>query len=334
MPDSGAAYGIMGPAADHALAARRHMHEFGTTKEQLGAVALSARDYAAKRPDAYLHDRPLTMQDYLDARPIAEPLGKYDCCLVADGGCAFIVTTAERAADMATTPVRVSGYGFSHTIAEGFERQQFTRSGVGTAKDDAFRSAGLTLEDMDVAQVYDCFTIEVLMALEALGFCKEGESGPFVADGNLGADAPIPINTAGGELAWGYMQGFTSVVEGIKQLRGEGGATQVQDARDLPRHRARQHRAGRRQRRVRRRRHGPAEGSLEMTGTEHAAAARSRGHRSQPPVLGRRRRARARHPAVSALRALPARTRSPVPGLRCRAGVDSRCPAAERSTRS
>ena len=88
----------------------------------------------------------------------------------------------------------------------------------------------MRLEDIDVAQVYDCFTIEVLMALEALGFCKEGEAGPFVADGNLAADAPIPINTAGGELAWGYMQGFTPVVEGIKQLRGEGGATQVPDA--------------------------------------------------------------------------------------------------------
>lgn len=229
-PTTYSAYGLFTPADDHAMSARRHMHEYGTTKEQMGAVALSAREYAAKRPEAYMHGRPLTMADYLNARPVADPLGKYDCCLLADGGSAFIVTTLDRARDLTDTPVRVAGMGFSHTVASGFEGTQYRRSNIGEARDDAFAQAGVTLSDIDVAQIYDCFTIEVMTALEGLGFCAEGESGPYVSEGNLGLDGPIPVNTAGGELAWSYMQGFTPVVEATRQLRGGGGDTQVEDA--------------------------------------------------------------------------------------------------------
>lgn len=230
-PTTSSAYGLFTPADDHAMSARRHMHEYGTTKEQLGEVALAARSYATLRSDAYMHGRELTMDDYLNARMVAEPLGKFDCCLLADGGSAFLVTTWERAKDMTDTPVRVAGMGFSHTIASGYDYTQYRRSNISEAKDDAFGRAGISIDDVDVAQIYDCFTIEVLTALEGLGFCGEGEAGPWVEAGNLRLDAPTPVNTAGGELAWSYMQGFTPVVEGLRQLRGESGPTQVAGAK-------------------------------------------------------------------------------------------------------
>lgn len=227
--DTPGLYGMYSAGADHALAARRHMHEFGTTPEQFGAVALGAREYAGLRPDAFLHDRPLDMQTYLNAKYIAEPLRRHDYCLVADGSCTFIVTSAQRAADGAKRPVRIAGMGFNHSLAESFEGVAFRQSGR-TASKAALAKAGLGLGDIDVAQIYDCFTISVLMTLEACGFCGLGEGGAFVEGGALRLDGAIPTNTAGGELAWGYLQGFTPIVEGIRQLRGEGGPTQVRDA--------------------------------------------------------------------------------------------------------
>lgn len=227
--DTMGAYGMYSPGADHALAARRHMHVFGTTKEQLGAVALTARAYANLREDAYMHDRPLTLEQYLDARPVADPLGKFDYCLVADGGCALVVTSAERARHH-RRPVLISGVGFGHSTAEGFLGKPYEESAVGTAARTALRTAGVSVEDVDVAQIYDCFTITVLMALEGAGFCGLGEAGPFVEEGNLRLDGRIPTNTAGGELSWSYMQGFTPLTEAVRQLRGEGGPTQVRRA--------------------------------------------------------------------------------------------------------
>lgn len=228
--DTMGAYGMYSPGADHALAARRHMHEYGTTKEQLGAVALNARQYANLRPDAYMHDRPLTMDQYLASRRIADPLNKFDNCLIADGGCAFIVTSAERAKDSRKTPVWIEGMGFGHSIAEAFRGDSYRHSAIKAAGASALGRAGLSAQDIDVAQIYDCFTITVLMALEGFGFCGVGEGGPFAAAGNLALDGAIPTNTAGGELAWGYMQGFTPIVEAIRQLRGESGPTQVANA--------------------------------------------------------------------------------------------------------
>jgi acetyl-CoA acetyltransferase len=228
-PDTPQAYGMFSNGADHALAARRHMHEFGTTKEQLGAIAVTQREHANKRTDAYMHGRPMSLDDYMDARPMADPLGKHDYCLTADGGCAFIVTTAARAADHAN-PVFVEGVGFGHSTTEGVTKESYLKSGVGAAAKQALANAQCTIGDIDTAQIYDCFTITVLMALEAVGFCGLGEGGPFVADGNLGLDGAIPTNTAGGELSWSYMQGFTPVVEGLRQMRHESGPTQVVNA--------------------------------------------------------------------------------------------------------
>ncbi|MFY9328084.1 MAG: thiolase family protein [Georgfuchsia sp.] len=228
--DTPGAFGMYSPGACHALAARRHMHVYGTTKEQLGAVALAAREYANLRPDAYLHSKPLTMSDYLGARPIAEPLGKYDYCLTADGGCGLIITTAERARRLTQNPVYISGIGFGHSVGTGYARMQYEELGIGSAKESALRMSGLSIGEIDVAQIYDCFSITVLLTLEGWGFCKKGEGGPFVADGNTRLSGCLPTNTAGGEMSWSYMQGFTPLVEGVRQMRGQSGTTQVADA--------------------------------------------------------------------------------------------------------
>lgn len=228
--DSYGAYGMYSPAADHALAAHRHMHLYGTTREQLGAVALTAREYAALRPDAYLHERPLTLDEYLTAPPIAEPFNRHDYCLVADGGSAVIVTSVERARALRSEPVVIAGTGMSSAFGDVRDRTQYAGLAVAGAGETALRQAGVGLGDVDVAQIYDCFSVAVLLAIEGFGFCPRGEGGAFIADGNLRLDGAIPTNTAGGELAWSYQQGFTPLVEGIRQLRGLSGATQVAGA--------------------------------------------------------------------------------------------------------
>ncbi|MEV7649103.1 hypothetical protein [Arthrobacter sp. NPDC089319] len=228
--DNFGTYGMYSPGADHALAARRHMHLFGTTKEQLGQVALSARTYASMRPEAILHNRSLTMQEYLSATPVADPLNKYDYCLVADGGTTFIVTKADRAHHLATRPVMISGIGMSSSFGVDYERTKYSIMGVERARERAFGMAGMRADEIDTAQLYDCFTITVLMALEAYGFCPIGEGGRYIEDGNLQLDGLLPTNTAGGELAWSYQQGFTPIVEAVRQLREESGASQVAGA--------------------------------------------------------------------------------------------------------
>ncbi len=228
--DTPGAFGMYSPGACHALAAQRHMHLYGTTKEQLGAVALTQREYANLRPEAYLSKEPLTMADYLGARRIADPLGKFDYCLTTDGGCAFIITTAERAQHMRQKPVYISGLGFGHSVGNAYSHTQYEELGISCAKESALGMAGISINDIDVAQTYDCFTIMVLLTLEAWGFCKKGEGGPFIAEGNARLNQRIPTNTAGGQLAWSYLQGFTPMVEGIRQMRGEGEATQVEGA--------------------------------------------------------------------------------------------------------
>jgi acetyl-CoA acetyltransferase len=225
-------YGMFSPGADHALAARRHMHLFGTTREQLGAIPVTARAYANKRPDAVLHAKPLTMEDYLARPPMTDPLNRHDYCLIADGGTSLIVTTSDRAADLRARPVHVAGIGFGTAQGLVYERTQYSNTGVRGARTKAFGMAGMTVSDIDCAQIYDCFSIAVLLSLEGYGFCEQGEGGPFVADGNLGPAGRLPTNTAGGELAWGYQQGFTPIVEAVRQLRHEAGATQLDDPRN------------------------------------------------------------------------------------------------------
>ncbi|MEH7112486.1 thiolase family protein [Neobacillus niacini] len=228
--DTNGSFGMFSFIADHALAAKRHMDIFGTTKEQLGTIALTQREHAHLRPEAFMHGKPLTMEDYLNSKRVADPLGKYDCCLTADGGCAFIITTAERAKDLKQRPVYISGFGFGHDLGPVYNRTQYEQWGIERAKQQTLRMAGVTIDEIDVAQIYDCFTIAVLMQLEGWGFCKQGEGGSFIEEGHLKLTGKLPTNTSGGELSFGYMQGFTPLAEGVRQLRGEAGATQVKDA--------------------------------------------------------------------------------------------------------
>lgn len=216
----------------YAMAARRHMHEHGTTSEQLAAVAVAARQFAAHNPSAMYRD-PLTVEDVLASRPIADPLHKLDCCLVTDGGGALVLTTAERARDLRQPPVYVLGAGAAQTHWNVNQMPDFTTTAAVAAGRAAFGRAGLTPADVDTVQLYDSFTITVLLLLEDLGFCAKGEAGPFAAAGNLGPGGSLPCNTDGGGLSSCHpgMRGLFLLAEAVRQLRGRAGEVQVPGAK-------------------------------------------------------------------------------------------------------
>jgi acetyl-CoA acetyltransferase len=234
MENTPGAYGWYGPGATAACMAQRYKHLYGLTREQLGSIAITLREYANKRPEAIMHDRKLTMDEYLNARMIVEPLCLYDFCLVNDGAVALIITSAEKARGYKKRPIYVMGYGMDHSLREmgrspeaihhfdGFVTQK--------ASEHAFKMAGITLKDVDAGEIYDAFTIFLLSQLESYGICKKGEAGPFVEAGNLKLDGQFPCNTSGTGLSWGYLMGFTQLTEGIRQMRGEAGECQVKDA--------------------------------------------------------------------------------------------------------
>jgi acetyl-CoA acetyltransferase len=222
-----APYGLLTPGQIFALMAQRHMVEYGTTSEQLGGIALACRARANANPLAQMHDRTLTMDDYLAARMIAEPLRLFDYCLETDGACAVVVTSAERAAGLAQPPalIRAVAQGSIPDPQPGLQfpvlmRESITTLPARSVADTLYRRAGMGPEDVDVAQLYDCFTITVLLQLEDWGFCKKGEGGPFVASGEVDLDGTIPINTGGGHLSEGYIHGMNHIVEGVRQVRG------------------------------------------------------------------------------------------------------------------
>lgn len=223
-----AAYGMFGINAMYAMVARRHMHQYGTTNDHLGAIAVAERQWANRNPRAQFHDTPMSLEDYHRSRWIVEPFRLFDCCLVSNGGLAVIVTSAERARDLPKPPVYVLGMGQGHP---GGDPAETLTSGAVIAKEIAFGMAGITLEDIDVVELYDCYTFTVLVCLEDYGFCKKGEGGPFVADGKIAPGGSVPLNTGGGQLSSFYMWGMTPVSEAVIQLRGEGGARQVAGAR-------------------------------------------------------------------------------------------------------
>ena len=228
------AYGWYGPGATAACMAQRYMHLYGLKREQLGAIAVTLREHANKRPDAIMHDREMTLDEYLNARMVVEPLCLYDFCLVNDGAVALIITSAERARNFKKRPVYVMGYGIDHSLREMEKSPEaihhFDGFVAARAKEQAFSMAGITIKDIDVAEIYDAFTIFLLSQLESYGICKKGEAGPFVEAGNLKLNGQFPSNTSGTGLSWGYLMGFTQLTEGIRQMRGEGGACQVKNA--------------------------------------------------------------------------------------------------------
>jgi acetyl-CoA acetyltransferase len=221
-----AAYGQFGVNALYALVAQRHMHRYGTTNDHFGAVAVAERAWANRNPAAQFHDMPLTLAQYRASRWIVEPFHLLDCCLVSNGGAAVIVTSAERARSLRQPPVYVWGFGQGHP---GGDPVDTLVSGAPLAKQHAFSMAGIETSDVDVAELYDCYTFTVLVTLEDYGFCPKGESGPFVQDGTIAPGGRLPVNTGGGQLSSFYMWGMTPLSEGVIQARGQGGARQVPD---------------------------------------------------------------------------------------------------------
>jgi acetyl-CoA acetyltransferase len=218
--------------SNYAMMACRHMHQFGTKLEHLAEVAVSARMHAARNPQALKRD-PLSVDDVVTAPRIADPLGRHDCCVVSDGGGALIMTTAERARDLKTPPVWILGSATSATHWNVTQMADMTLTGAATCGPEAFSRAGIAVADVDVLELYDSFTITVLLLLEGLGFCARGESGRFVADGRLRPGGSLPVNTDGGGLSSSHpgMRGIFLLIEAVLQLRGETGARQVPDAR-------------------------------------------------------------------------------------------------------
>lgn len=216
------------PVCAYALAAARHMHEFGTTREQLAQVAVSARDWALLNPDAW-EKMPLSVQDVLAARMVSSPLTVRDCCLVTDGGGALVMTRADRAAALAKPPAYVLGYGGVLSHQNISQMPDLTVTGARESGRQAFAMAGMTPRDIQTAQLYDAFTINTILFLEDLGFCAKGEGGRFVGDGNIAPGGSLPTNTSGGGLSYGHpgMFGIFTLIESVRQLRGEAGRRQV-----------------------------------------------------------------------------------------------------------
>ncbi len=216
-------------AASYALIARAHMHEFGTTAEQLAAVAVSARAHAARNPAAQKRE-PITVEDVLASRLVADPLHVLDCSLVSDGGAAVVLTSAARAADLRRRPVYLLGVGEGHGHEHISQARSLTTSAAVDSGRRAFEMAGLRAADVDFANLYDCFTPTVVVLLEDLGFCRKGEGGGFVEAGSIGPGGRLPVNTHGGLLAHchpGHPGSMFALTEAVRQLQGAAGERQL-----------------------------------------------------------------------------------------------------------
>ncbi|NDZ18646.1 thiolase [Variovorax sp. WS11] len=225
-------YKPLRPISSYALAAARHMHQYGTTKEQLGAVAVAARQWAALNPEAFVRE-PLTMEDYLKARLVADPFGVRDCCLVTDGAAAVVLTRADRAKDLCSRPVYLLGGAQSTTHREIASMPDLTVTGLAEAGPRAYAQAGVGPQDIDVVELYDAFTINPILFLEDLGFCEKGEGGRFVEGGRIAPGGELAVNTNGGGLSCVHpgMYGLFTIVEAARQLAGSAGERQVPGAK-------------------------------------------------------------------------------------------------------
>ena len=227
--DSWGIWGMFGAAANSAMAASRHMALYGTTSRHLGNVAVACRRHASMNPNAVMRER-FTVDDHQASRMVVEPFHLLDCCLISDGGVGIILTSAERAKDLKQKPVLISGMGQAYTT-QNMEREDWWYvPHQKDALDRAYKMAGVGPKDIDVAQLYDNFTMSVILWLEHAGFCGVGEGGPFTEGGRIELGGQLPINTAGGNLSESYMEGWLHAVEGVRQMRGQGGERQVKDA--------------------------------------------------------------------------------------------------------
>lgn len=216
----------------YAMIARRHMHEYGTTRSQLASVAVTSRRHASMHPNAHMR-KSLTLDEVLASKPIADPLTMLDCCLISDAGGAFIVTSAERARDLKSKPAYLIGIGEFHTHEHIMCAPSLVEFGAVQSGQAAYRMAGVAPSDIDVAELYDCFTIVPVLELEELGFCERGAGGHFYEEGHAAIGGKLPVNTHGGMLSHahaGVAGGLLAIVEAVRQLRGGLGERQVQGA--------------------------------------------------------------------------------------------------------
>jgi acetyl-CoA acetyltransferase len=225
--------GLTMPAQHFALLARRHMVKYGTDHRDFAAVAITSRNHAALNDRAQMR-KPMTLDDYEASPWIANPFRLLDCCVQTDGGCALIVTSADRARDLRKPPVRIRSGASAGRAARGVMWTNFAedhaRCYADQIADRLFAGAGIARDDIDFAEIYDCFTYSVLVQLEDFGFCAKGDAGAFFREGHASLGGSLPINTHGGLLSEGYIHGLNSVTEAVIQLRGEAGARQVNDA--------------------------------------------------------------------------------------------------------
>jgi len=226
-----APYGLPVPVGAYALAASRHMAQYGTTSQQMAELAVATRGWAQLNPVAYKRE-PLTVDEVLASDMIASPLRRHDCCLVTDGGGCVVVVSPEIAKTLPKAPVWLLGQGEAHSHAQISEMPDLTVTPAAESGKRAFAMAGVTHSDLDVVEIYDSFTITVLLTLESLGFCKPGESGAFVSGGRTAPGGEFPLNTMGGGLSYCHpgQYGIFLLIEAVRQLRGECGDRQVADA--------------------------------------------------------------------------------------------------------
>lgn len=214
--------------SSYAMAAKRHMHEFGTTSEQLAKIAVDIREYATLNPNA-MYREPMTVDDVLSSRMIADPLHKLDCCGVTDGGAAIIMTTEERARDLPNKPTFIMSSAIGQTHWNISQMPDFSQTAAATISGELFGRAGITQDDVDMLMLYDSFTITCLLLIEGMGFSEPGEGGKLVESGAFARGGRWPLNTDGGGLSSMHpgMRGLFLIVEAVRQLRGQAGAAQV-----------------------------------------------------------------------------------------------------------
>ena len=228
-------YGIIGPPIAYSMAASRYMHQYGEdrTREAMANIAISTRKWANMNEKAYFYDTPMTFDDYHDSRWVSWPFHLPDCCLVTDAGAAIVITSAERAKSTKKGAVRILGVAEGHDHSVLHQMPDLTRTWGRHTGLQALEMAGITHSDLDLAMIYDSFTYTVLVTLESLGFCKPGEGADFVANQRTAPGGDFPLNTSGGGLSYTHpgMYGIFTVVEAVRQLRGETGERQIDDCK-------------------------------------------------------------------------------------------------------
>jgi acetyl-CoA acetyltransferase len=228
-------FGMMGPNSQFAFILRRHMYQYGTKPEHLGKIATAQRDHSIKNPNGYLK-QPLTMEQYLSSRMIADPIRMFDACIPVNGGLSFVVASKDKAKLIASKERIVSVLGIAESdnfVSGNRGRPDMTFTGIYDSAKKAFQMSEVKREDIDFLQIYDDYTIAVIMQIEDAGFCEKGHGGKFVEEHDISFKGDFPINTGGGQLSSGQPAmagGMVHVVESVRQLRGEGGERQVEDA--------------------------------------------------------------------------------------------------------